>query len=95
MGRLPILPFSLLLVLVAAGPARADCTCRAQGRDFDLGATICLATPSGDRLAACSMVLNVTSWEISGVPCVSSNFRSPARPEIRRATAHTPSRPGL
>jgi hypothetical protein len=95
MGRLLTLLFSLPLVLEAAGTARADCTCRALGRDFDLGTTICLSTPSGDRLAACSMVTNVTSWTISDTPCLSSEFRSPAPPEGRRAIAHKHSRLGL
>lgn len=95
MGRLLTLLFFLLLVLQAAGTARADCTCRAQGRDFELGTTICLSTPSGDRLSACSMVTNVTSWTISDIPCVSSEFRAPQSPEERRAIAHKHSRLGL
>lgn len=53
--------------------AVADCTCRAGGRDFDLGASACLTTPSGARLATCDMVLNNTSWRISGTPCVSAD----------------------
>jgi hypothetical protein len=51
-------------------PASADCTCRALGRDFALGHAICLATPEGPRLATCGMVLNNTSWHVSGTPCV-------------------------
>jgi hypothetical protein len=60
--------------LVAAGlvatEAAADCTCRAAGRDYDLGRSICLSTPAGFRLATCDMVLNNTSWRISSTPCV-------------------------
>jgi hypothetical protein len=51
-------------------PAAADCTCRALGRDFVLGHAICLATPDGPRRAVCGMVLNNTSWHVSGTPCV-------------------------
>jgi hypothetical protein len=50
-------------------PAVADCTCRAQGRAFELGATACLTTPKGARLATCGMVLNNSSWQFSEVPC--------------------------
>jgi hypothetical protein len=53
-------------------PAAADCTCRALGRDFELGRSICLSTPHGPRLATCGMVLNNTSWDISSTPCVTS-----------------------
>ena len=49
------------LAALAAAPAWADCTCRAHGRDFGLGRTICLSTASGNRLATCDMVLNNTS----------------------------------
>jgi hypothetical protein len=51
-------------------PAAADCTCRALGRDFELGRSACLSTPNGARYATCGMVLNNTSWRISDTPCV-------------------------
>ncbi len=38
------------------------CTCRAEGREFDMGASICLQTPEGRRIATCEMDQNVTSW---------------------------------
>jgi hypothetical protein len=50
--------------------AAADCTCRALGRDFELGRSACLATPNGPRYATCGMVLNNTSWRISDTPCI-------------------------
>jgi hypothetical protein len=53
-------------------PARADCTCRAQGRVFEQGQAVCLSTPAGMRVATCGMVLNNSSWELSQTPCVSS-----------------------
>jgi len=44
-----------LTAALDARPAVADpeCTCRAQGRDFTLGQSVCLATPRGlgSRLA--------------------------------------------
>ena len=58
---------------LTAPPAAADCTCRALGRDFELGRVVCLSTPGGARLATCGMVLNNTSWRISDTPCVSAH----------------------
>jgi hypothetical protein len=58
--------------------AAADCTCRAFGRNFDLGRTVCLATPKGPRQATCVMVLNNTSWQFSDTPCVAAvSWRGP------------------
>jgi hypothetical protein len=69
--------------------ASADCTCRSQGRDFELGQSTCLQTPKGARIATCGMVLNNTSWTFSDTPCVVSDA-SDAQPEAEpaRAAAH-------
>jgi hypothetical protein len=61
------------MIVVLALPAQAQtadipCTCRAQGVDYEVGTTVCLATPSGPRQATCGMVLNNTSWSF-GAPC--------------------------
>lgn len=59
----------------AALPGNAhalECTCRAGGRDYELGRTICMQTPSGRRLATCAMSLNNTSWRLSPTPCAES-----------------------
>jgi hypothetical protein len=66
--------------------ADPDCTCRAQGRDFTLGQSVCLATPRGARIATCAMVLNNTSWQFTETPCVVSNLR-PAQRAVQ--TRHT------
>jgi hypothetical protein len=70
--------------------ADPDCTCRAQGRDFTLGQSACLATPKGARIATCAMVLNNTSWQFTETPCVVSH-RPPAglRYQARRAGVQT------
>lgn len=47
----------------------AECTCRAGGRDHEVGRTLCLSTPQGFRLATCGMVMNNTSWRFSDTPC--------------------------
>jgi hypothetical protein len=50
-------------------PQRPECTCRAAGRVFRMGETICLRTPAGDRVAVCEMVINVTSWRPTAKAC--------------------------
>ena len=62
-----------LIVLIAASDASlADCTCRSQGRDYELGKSVCLPTPKGARIATCGMVLNNTSWQFTGRTCPES-----------------------
>ncbi len=69
-------PYAAVALIAAVdallSAAAADCTCRAQGRDFQLGERACLATPNGARLATCGMVLNNSSWEFSQTPCTVS-----------------------
>ena len=55
-----------------ASSAAADCTCRWQGRDYELGRSVCLQSPKGARIATCGMVLNNTSWQFSETPCTVS-----------------------
>ena len=61
-----------IVALIAASEVSlaADCTCRSQGRDYDLGKSMCLSTPKDARIATCGMVLNNTSWQFSDTPCV-------------------------
>jgi hypothetical protein len=54
------------------GQSHANCFCRAQGRMFAYGESVCLRTPEGPRLAQCLMELNVTSWTITERPCPES-----------------------
>ena len=49
-----------------------DCYCRAQGRIFAPGESICLKTAQGGRLAECRMVTNVMSWGITDRACPES-----------------------
>ena len=37
------------------------CTCRAAGKNWLVGETVCLKTPSGERLAICTTDENVTT----------------------------------
>ena len=92
-----LLSIAILLLTAAFGAmpeAAADCTCRAGGRDYALGSSICLPTPAGLRLAVCGMVVNNTSWQVSAAPCVGVRLDQPARET--RVTRHTPlwPRPG-
>ena len=79
-----LLTISLMAAAFAAlssMSALADCTCRAQGRMFEQGQAVCLATPNGLRVATCGMVLNNSAWEFSQTPCVTSQ-RFPRRPAV-------------
>jgi hypothetical protein len=57
---------------VAQGDPHAECYCRAQGRQFGMGAQLCLRSPDGPRMARCVMDLNVTSWRFTQEPCPDS-----------------------
>ena len=77
------LSFSVaVLTALLSTSAQADCTCRAQGRNFEQGQAVCLATPDGPRIATCGMVLNNSSWELSQSPCVYSRPLPQRRPAI-------------
>jgi hypothetical protein len=86
------LPGVLVVLAGIAGgisAAAADCTCRSQGRDFELGQSTCLQTPKGARIATCGMVLNNTSWTFTETPGVVSDASdAPAAAEPARAAAH-------
>jgi hypothetical protein len=77
----------LIAALDASWPAvAAECTCRAPGRQVELGQTACLMTPKGPRLATCGMALNNTSWQFSETPCTVSDAW-PLRPaQAQRAS---------
>ena len=62
----------IALIAVSDASLAADCTCRSQGRDYELGKSVCLQTPKGARIATCGMVLNNTSWQFSDTACVVS-----------------------
>jgi hypothetical protein len=85
--------FSLTSLVALAGIASgmtaavADCTCRSQGRNFELGQSACLQTPKGARIATCSMVLNNTSWQFTDTPCVVSRTQD-REAEPARGAAH-------
>lgn len=53
----------------AEAAPRIECHCRANGRDYALGARVCLRAPTGYRLAECRMQQNVTSWEFGQEDC--------------------------
>jgi hypothetical protein len=55
------------------------CSCRANGRSYEVGERACIATPSGPRLARCRLVQNVTSWEVEAEGCEVSGLDRQAR----------------
>lgn len=70
--------------ILVAGPfaihaARADCTCRYDGRSYEFGTVLCLRTPDGVRLARCGMVQNNTFWDFLEQPCPSASTTKPSR----------------
>ena len=86
--RLAALLFALAAAAGGVTDAVAGCTCRSQGRDFELGQSTCLQTPKGARIATCGMVLNNTSWKFTETPCVVSDARPEEAVEPARAAAH-------
>ena len=71
----------------------AECTCRAGGRDYEVGRTVCLAVPEGHRLAICGMVMNNTSWRFSDTPCVGAR-RQPGQQGVTALPGPNPASPG-
>ena len=49
-----------------AGPT---CTCRYDGKRFELASCACMKTPNGPHIACCSQVLNNSSWTITNRSC--------------------------
>jgi len=80
---------ALAALIAAPEGARADCTCRYDGGRVELGQTVCMKTPQGERLARCDMAINNPSWTFIDALCPTASL-SPAPP--RRAH---PSRPAL
>ncbi|MCS0501501.1 hypothetical protein [Ancylobacter mangrovi] len=76
---MPPLATAAVLLLATAGSAAADCTCRAGGRDYQLGQRVCLSGPSGPRMAVCGMNENVSSWIFAREPCNVSLRPAPLR----------------
>lgn len=58
------------------------CVCRFQGRDFRLGASVCMQTHVGVVIARCDLILNNTTWAPTNEPCALS-WRGPFSPVPR------------
>jgi len=67
--------FILPINIANAGP---NCTCRANGQDYNEGQIICIRLPSGAQLSRCERVLNNTSWKKMGDGCPSASLSQPA-----------------
>ncbi len=48
------------------------CFCWNDGRKIAEGATSCIRTTMGRRVATCGRVINMMSWEVSDTPCPES-----------------------
>lgn len=55
------------------------CRCKFQGRDFRLGELVCMATPAGNQLSRCDLMLNNTSWVPTETPCTTSRLGPSSR----------------
>lgn len=88
-GRTGILVVAIVSAF-AVGPARADCTCRANGQDYPEGQLTCIRLSSGSYIARCGKVLNNTSWikVTDGCPQADAGEISyPERPVETRLTS--------
>jgi hypothetical protein len=54
------------------------CICRFQGRDFRLGASVCMQTHVGIVITRCDLSQNNTSWIPTGEACVMSQRQKPS-----------------
>jgi hypothetical protein len=62
-------------------PEQPPCTCRGtDGRQFQMGETICLRTAEGSRIARCEMVINNPSWTPTATPCPQASRPFTPRP---------------
>ena len=84
----------ILIAMIVSDASLADCTCRSQGHDYELGKSVCLQTPKGARIATCGMVLNNTSWQFSDTPCVMSGVPTDAAPARHDHASHNRVRHG-
>lgn len=48
------------------------CVCRFQGRDYPVGAAVCMQTHVGVVIAKCDLFLNNTTWAPTADPCTVS-----------------------
>lgn len=48
------------------------CFCWNEGRKIAEGATSCIRTTQGRRLASCGRVINMMSWQVTESPCPES-----------------------
>lgn len=77
-------------VRLAQASRGIECHCRAEGRNYELGARICLRTATGYRLAECRMQQNVTSWMFGQEDCTPTADRSAGPGTRTAALALTP-----
>lgn len=59
-------------------PQLPPCTCRAMGREYLIGESICLRNGANARRAICGMDLNVTTWSMTDEFCETSARMTPA-----------------
>lgn len=70
--------FSGALLLMTSSAVEHQCSCRANGRDYEQGQTACIR----GKLALCGMQLNNSSWKITTEPCPESRLPVPFAPSL-------------
>ncbi len=85
----------LVLFLVTAVQAQAECVCRFAGGTVVEGMTACIPTAKGQSLARCEKNQNVTSWAVLDQPCPQASLPlspKPADDVLETRLGHVPDR---
>lgn len=90
--RTPLLCTVLWLAIVGLGntalaESAPSCVCRYAGKTYNVGQSVCMVTPAGERRALCGFVLNNTAWKFSAGGCGIATRRITPQPNIDVAPA--------
>lgn len=88
-----LLGLTAITFTTIASAQSVPCTCRYKGEDFGLGASICMKSPDGLRMATCQMVLNNTSWQVTSTPCPVTGLELQDGPRLQEAPVTAPDTP--
>jgi hypothetical protein len=94
LGLLVAAPWGIAPAQELGPPGARKCTCRANGRSYELGERVCLEGPAGYRVAECRMAENVTSWVFGSEECDVSAMLGPARGRAGSAPMPVAGSPG-
>ena len=76
--------FALVCLSSVGSAAETQCICRYAGQSYAVGTCVCMNRPDGtQQRACCGMVLNNTSWQITGEGCPVAHSEPAAPPRMR------------